>query len=73
MNMACNLFGLTPEEAIAGMTIHAARALGLAAEVGSLAPGKAADLAVWHIAEPAELGYWLGLMPERRIFGGVDS
>jgi imidazolonepropionase len=73
MNMACNLFGLTPEEAVAGMTIHAARALGLAAEVGSLAPGKAADLAVWHIAEAAELGYWLGLMPERRIFGGVDS
>jgi hypothetical protein len=33
----------------------------------------AADLAVWNIAEPAELGYWLGLMPERRIFGGVDS
>ncbi|NJC04726.1 imidazolonepropionase [Sphingomonas kaistensis] len=73
MNMACNLFGLTPEEAIAGMTSHAARALGLADEVGSIAPGKAADLAVWRIAEPAELGYWLGLMPERRIFGGVEQ
>jgi imidazolonepropionase len=73
MNMACNLFGLTPEEAIAGMTIHAARALGLAGEVGSIAPGKAADFAVWNIEEPAELGYWLGLMPERRIFGGLDS
>jgi imidazolonepropionase len=73
MNMACNLFGLTPEEAIAGMTINAARALGLADEVGSLAPGKAADLAVWQIADLAELGYWIGLMPERRIFGGVDQ
>jgi imidazolonepropionase len=73
MNMACNLFGLTPEEAIMGMTLNAARALGLAQEIGSIAPGKAADLAVWNIAEPAELGYWLGLMPERRIFGGVDQ
>jgi imidazolonepropionase len=73
MNMACNLFGLTPEEAIAGMTVNAARALGLAGQVGSLAPGKAADLAVWRIADPAELGYWLGLMPERRIFGGLDQ
>ncbi len=73
MNMACTLFGLTPEEAIAGMTIHAARALGLAHEVGSIAAGKAADLCVWRIAELAELGYWVGLGPERRIFGGLDS
>src|SRR3954465_12353024 len=49
MNMACRLFGLTPEEALAGMTINAARALGLAHEVGSIAAGKAADLAVWRI------------------------
>ena len=73
MNMACTLFGLTPEEAIAGMTINAARALGLAHEVGSIAAGKAADLAVWRIAEPAELGYWVGLQPERRIFRGADA
>jgi imidazolonepropionase len=74
MNMACTLFGLTPEEAIAGMTINAARALGLAHSVGSLAAGKQADLCVWRIETLAELGYWIGLPgPERRIFNGVDS
>jgi imidazolonepropionase len=73
MNMACTLFGLTPEEAIAGMTVNAARALGLAHDIGTIAAGKAADLAVWRIAEPAELGYWIGLMPERRIFAGLDA
>ena len=73
MNLACTLFGLTPEEAIAGMTVNAARALGLASQIGSIAAGKAADLSVWRIADPAELGYWIGLMPERRIYGGLDS
>jgi imidazolonepropionase len=74
MNMACTLFSLTPEEAIAGMTINAARALGLAHSIGSIAAGKQADLCAWRIESLAELGYWIGLPgPERRIFNGVDS
>ena len=74
INMACTLFGLTPEEALAGMTINAAHALGLEKDIGSIAPGKAADLAVWRLESLAELGYWIGLAgPERRIFGGLDA
>ena len=74
MNMACTLFGLTPEEAIAGMTVNAARALGIAHAAGSIAAGKQADLCVWQIESLAELGYWIGLPgPERRIFGGADA
>ena len=74
INMACTLFGLTPEEAIAGMTVNAARALGLAHAIGSIAPGKAADLCVWNIESLSELGYWIGLPgPERRIYAGADS
>ena len=74
MNMACTLFGLTPEEAVAGMTINAARALGLAHSIGSIATGKQADLCVWRIGSLAELGYWVGLPgPERRIFKGSDA
>src|SRR6478672_785963 len=74
MNMACTLFGLTPEEALAGMTVNAARALGIASQTGSIAAGKAADLCVWRIESLAELGYWVGLPgPERRIFNGADS
>jgi imidazolonepropionase len=74
MNMACTLFGLTPEEAVAGMTLNAARALGIAHSIGSIAAGKQADLCVWAIESLAELGYWVGLPgPERRIFNGADA
>jgi imidazolonepropionase len=74
MNMACTLFGLTPEAAIMGMTVNAARALGLAHDVGTIEAGKAADLCVWRVDELSELGYWIGMPgPERRIFAGLDS
>ncbi|MBA2465985.1 MAG: imidazolonepropionase [Sphingomonas sp.] len=74
MNMACTLFGLTPEEALAGMTVNAARALGLEHQIGTIAPRKAADLAVWQVESLAELTYWIGLPgPVRRVFGGLDA
>ena len=74
MSMACTLFGLTPEEALAGMTREGARALGLQDEVGTISAGKAADLCVWRVARPAELSYWIGLPgPERRIVAGEDA
>ena len=74
MNMACTLFGLTPEEALAGMTLNAARALGIDKDVGSIAPGKAADLCAWRIELLLELAYWIGFPgPERRIFAGLDA
>ena len=74
MAMACTLFGLTPEEALAGMTREGARALGLQEEVGTISAGKAADLCVWRIGRPAELCYWIGIPgPERRIVAGLDT
>lgn len=72
MNMACTLWRLTPQEALAGVTCHAARALGLQHETGSLAVGKRADLALWRIARPADLAYALGLNPcAGVVHGGV--
>jgi len=62
LNMASTLFGLTPAEALAGATCHAARALGLA-DRGALAAGMRADVVLWDIAEPAELSYRIGGNP----------
>jgi imidazolonepropionase len=59
MSLACTHFRLTPEEALRGATVHAARALGLA-DRGRLQPGLRADFVVWDIQHPAELAYWLG-------------
>jgi imidazolonepropionase len=61
MNMACTLFRLTVAEALAGVTVHAARALGKGGEHGMLAPGRAADFAIWSVDTLAELCYWTGL------------
>ena len=67
MSMATRAFGLTCEEALAGVTRQAARALGMQAERGTLAPGMAADFVVWNIREPEELGYWTGFNPRRAV------
>ena len=72
MNMACTLFGLTPTEALAGVTSHAAAALGLE-DCGRIAAGCRADLAVWDAEIPAELSYRIGFNPlVERIFGDVE-
>lgn len=63
MNMACTLFRLTPEEALAGVTRNGARALGVLATHGTLEVGKRADLALWAIDTPAELAYTIGANP----------
>ena len=60
LNMGCTLFGLTPEEALAGVTLWGAKALGLQHSHGSLEAGKVANFVHWPLARPAELVYWLG-------------
>jgi len=74
LNLACVQFRLTPEEALAGVTRVAARALGLEAACGVIAPGRVADLAVWDVERPAELCYWLGmpLLDRRYVAGAPD-
>ncbi len=67
LNMACTLFRLTPEEALAGVTTNGAKALGLQDNIGTLESGKDADFVVWNISEPAELAYNLGLNPCRHV------
>ena len=67
LNMACTLFRLTPEEALAGVTRNAARALGRAQTHGTLEPDKVADLAIWEIGRPAELAYAIGANPCRTV------
>ena len=72
MNMACTLFRFTPEEALRGATVNAARALGLI-DRGTLAAGQRADIVVWNARQPAELAYWIGDVLASRVFaGGVE-
>lgn len=72
MNMAATCFRLTVEECLAGVTRHAAAALGLARETGTLEAGKACDLAIWDIESPAELVYRMGFNPlHARVVAGA--
>ena len=74
INLACVQFRLTPQEALAGATREAARALGLRGDIGRIKKGLEADLAVWDIDRPAELAYWLGKpMLHARYLGGERS
>ncbi|WP_174849348.1 imidazolonepropionase [Yersinia artesiana] len=71
LNMACTLFRMTPEEALAGVTCHAAQALGLQETQGTLETGKLANWVHWPLARPAELAYWLGgQLPVSVVFQG---
>ena len=73
MNMACTMFRMTPEEALAGATRHAARALGLT-DCGVISPGMRADIAVWNVEHPAELAYRIGFNPlYERLFAGREA
>ena len=70
MNMACTLFRMTPAEALRGVTLNGARALGLGAELGSLEVGKIADLVVWDVDRPSLLSYRIGANPCRAVMQG---
>ncbi len=72
MNMACTLFKMTPLETLSGVTIHAARALGLDSRTGSLEAGKRADLVIWDISSVAELSYRMGMNPCAGIMAGGE-
>jgi imidazolonepropionase len=67
LSMGTRLFGLTSEEALAGVTRNAARALGLHDERGTLASGQAADFVIWNVRSIEELGYWIGFNPRRTV------
>ena len=67
LNMACTLFRLTVPEAIDGVTLHAARALGLQQTHGALAAGRPANFVLWRLSEAAELAYWFGQRPVRTV------
>jgi imidazolonepropionase len=74
LNLSVILFGLTVDEALAGITREAARALGRFDTIGSLEVGKACDLAIWDATRPVELIYWLGRNPLwSRVFRGEPS
>jgi len=73
LNMACLLFGLTCEEALAGATIHGAAALGLADRKGSLEPGKDADFVIWDVDTPADLCYLSGVTPLKQVVIGGNT
>jgi imidazolonepropionase len=73
LNMACTLFRMTPEEALRGVTVHGARALGLN-DRGLLSAGQRADFVAWDLDHPNELAYWFGRNPcRRRVIAGVET
>jgi imidazolonepropionase len=67
MSIACVEMGMTPAEALVAVTINAAHSLGLGEEIGSIEPGKQADLVVWDIPSVEQLPYWLGTRPARTV------